>query len=117
MGNRMRIAREIRPFPDIAGFPLEAKERLIRWPASLFGVEPYPGSLLLAIDRDHVGIQVEDHGGKGVGLHQELASESVVERLKGSQPAGAEAFQKSSEGGWIWIGREIGQILEDPILL
>jgi hypothetical protein len=69
--------------PDIAS-STEAKERLIRRAASLFGVEPYAGSLLLAIDRDHIGIQVEDHGGKGVGFHEELASESVVERLKGS---------------------------------
>ena len=85
VGQRMRIAREIRPFPDIAGFALEAKERLIRRAASLFGVESYAGSLLLTVDCDHVGIQVEDHGGKGFGLHEELGSESVVESLKGSQ--------------------------------
>ena len=117
MGHRMRIAREIGPFPDIPGFAFEAKERLIRRTTSLFGVEPDASSLLLAIDRDHVGIQVEDHGGKRVGFHEELSSESVVERLKGTQAARAEAFQKSSEGGWIWEGRKIGQILEDPILL
>ena len=87
MGHRMRIAREIRPFPDIAGLAFEAKERLIRRAASLFGVEPDAGSLLLAIDCDHVGIQVEDHGRKGIGFHEELASESVVKRLKGSQAA------------------------------
>ena len=117
VGHRMSIAREIGSFPDIAGFAFEAKERLIRRAASLFGVEPDTGSLLLAIDRDDVGIQVEDHGGKRVGFHEELSSESVVERLKGTQAARAEAFQKSSEGGWIWEGRKIGQILEDPILL
>ena len=85
VGYRMCIAREIRPLPDIAGFAFEAKERLIRRAASLFGVESYAGSLLLTIDGDHVGIQVEDHGEKGFGLHEELSSESVVERLKGSQ--------------------------------
>jgi len=86
VGHWIRIAREIGPFPDIPGFAFEAKERLIRRTTSLFGVEPDASSLLLAIDRDHVGIQVEDHGGKGIGFHEELASKSVVERLKGSQP-------------------------------
>jgi hypothetical protein len=65
----MDIAREINPFPDIASFAFEAKKWLIRRTPSLFGVETYAGSLLLAIDGDHFGIQVEDHRRRGSGFH------------------------------------------------
>ena len=117
VGSRMDIAREVDPFPDIACFSLETEKRLIRRASSLLGVEPHFGSLLLAIDGQDFGIEVEDHRGEGIGLHQKMATESVVEVLEGSQTSGTEAFQKPPQGGRIWISGKTGQILEDTVLL
>ena len=95
VGNGMHIAREINAFPDIACFSFEAEKGLIGRTPSLFGVEPYSGSLLLSIDRQHFGVEVEDHRGNRIGLYQKMATETVVEIPKGCQAFGTEAFQKS----------------------
>jgi hypothetical protein len=48
----------------------------------------------LTIDGQDFGIEVEDHRGEWIGLHQEMATESIVEVLEGGQTSGTEAFQK-----------------------
>jgi hypothetical protein len=92
----MDIPREVDSFPDIARLPLEAEKGLIGRTSSLFGIETNPGSLLLAIDRQDLCIEVEDHRGYGIGFYQEMATETVVEIPEGYQAFGAEAFQKPS---------------------
>jgi hypothetical protein len=79
----MNIARKITSLPNVACFPLEAEKRLIGGTSSLFGVESNPGTLLLAIDRQDLGIEIEDHRGGGIGLRQKLGTEPVVEILEG----------------------------------
>ena len=73
--------------------------------------------MLLSIDRQHFGVEVEDHRREGIGFHQKMATESIVEILKSCQASGAEAFQKPPQGGGIWISRKTRQILEDTVLL
>jgi hypothetical protein len=113
----MDIAREIDSFPDIARLSFETEKGLIRGPSPLLRIEPHSGSLLLSIDSENFGIEVEDYGGERIGFHEKMASESIVEVLKGCQPSRAKPFQKPPQGGRIWISGKTGQILEDTILL
>jgi hypothetical protein len=51
----------------------------------VLGVEPHSGSVLSAIDSQDFGVEVEDQKGEGDRAPQEMATESVVEVLEGSQ--------------------------------
>jgi len=113
----MHIPGEVDSFPDIARLPLETEEGLIGGTPSLLGVEPDFGPLLVAIDRQDLGIQVEEDGGEGSGLHEKMTSPSIVEISEGGEAPGAEALQKSPQGGGVGIGGKAGQILEDTVLL
>jgi len=113
----MDIAREVDSFPDIARLSLETEKGLIGGTSSLLWVETHFGSLMLAIDSQDFGIEIEDYRGDRVWFHQKMTAESVVEVLKGGQTSGAETFQKPPQGGRIWISGETGQKLEDSVLL
>jgi len=65
----MDIPGEVNPFPDIAGLSLETEKGLVRGTSSLLWVETHSSSLLLAIDGQDFGIEIEDHRGDGVGFH------------------------------------------------
>ena len=117
VGCGVHIAGQINSFPDIGGFALETKKRLIGRPASLLGIEADAGPFLLPEDRQYFGVEIEDDGRKRIGLLEERAAEAVVEILKGGQASGSEAIEKASQRGGVRIGREAGQILEDTILL
>ena len=80
----MDIARKIASLPDIACFPFEAEKRLIGRTSSLLGVESNPGTLLLAVDCQDLGIEIEDHRGGGTRLYQKSGTEPVVEILEKS---------------------------------
>jgi hypothetical protein len=82
MRSWMDIAREINSLPDIAGLSFETEKGLIGGTSSLLWVETHFGSLLLAIDGQDFGIEIEDHRGDGVGFHQKMAPESIVEVLE-----------------------------------
>ena len=66
--SRMDISREVNSFPDMARPPLETEKGLIGGTSSLLWAEPHFGSLLLAIDAQDFGIEIEDYRGDGVGF-------------------------------------------------
>lgn len=113
----MDIPREVDPFPDIARLSLETEKGLIGRTSPLFWIEANLGSLLLAINGQDFGIEIEDHRRDGFGFHQKMATESVVEVLEGGQTSGAEAFQKPPQSSGIGICWKARQILEDAVLL
>ena len=115
--SRMDIAREVDAFPDIARLSLETEKGLIGGTPSLLWVETHFGSLLLAIDSQDFGIEIEDYRGDRVWFHQKMTAKSVVEVLERGQTSGAETFQKPPQGGRIWISGKTGQKLEDTVLL
>ena len=115
--SRMDVSRQVDPFPDIARLPLETEKGLVGGTPSLFWIEANLGSLLLSIDCQNLCIEVEDDRGDGIGLHQKMPTEAVVEIPKGCEAFGAEAFQKPPQGSGIWICWKARQILEDSILL
>jgi hypothetical protein len=85
MRSRMDIAGEVDSFPDIARLPLETEKRLIGRASPLLGVEAHFGALLLPINSQNLGIEIEDHGNKRMGLHQKGTLQSVVKVLETRQ--------------------------------
>lgn len=78
----MDIAREVISFPNVACLAFKTQKGLIRRTPSLLGVEPHFGSLLLAIDGQDFGVEIENHRREHMGFAQEMTTESVVQVLE-----------------------------------
>lgn len=116
MGSGMNISRQIDALPEISGFAFEAEKGLIRGSSPFPGIVTHSGSFLLTIDRKNLGIEIEDHRREGIGFHQEITSESIVEFLEGGKTLRSKTPQESPQGRWIGISGKTGHKLEVPIL-
>lgn len=116
-GGGMGVPGSEFPMPEVFGDSFEAEERVIRGATSLERIIPDTGTLLLSIEDQDGGIDVEDEAGWDARACRHSKEESVMQFAEFWQKSGSQAKQEPSQGGGIGIGGQSGEVPEDAILL
>jgi len=111
------IARSQRAVPKLLAISLEAQQRMIRAAALLFGIVANPGSLLMAIEGQDHGVQIEDQTGGNFGEPEELAPQLVVQTDQLADGFDRQALQKPAQRGLIRKTTEPKKIDEGSVVL
>src|SRR6266705_247990 len=111
------IARSQRAVPKLLAIGLEAQQRVIRAAAFLFGIVANPGFLLMAIEGQDHGVQIEDQTGGSFGEPEELAPQLVVQTDQLADGFDRQTLQKPAQRGLIWKTTEPEKIEEGSVVL
>jgi len=112
----MRIAGPQLAMPEVLALALEAEQRVIRWPAALDRIVADPRLLLVAIDDQHRGVDIEDQSRRWPWLNGHPVKTAVVQDAQLRQGGGRHAKQEPPERGRIGIARQAGEVLKHAIL-
>jgi len=112
---RVRIAGPELPMPEVLGLALEAQERMVRGAAPLVRIVADACFLLTPIQRQHRGVQVEQHPGQRLRTLAHRPEQPIVEATELEQSSGGEALEEPAQRRGIGISGQTGERLEDPI--
>lgn len=115
-GGGMHVARAKFPVPEISGLALEAHQRMVREAPPFTGIVAQAGLLLVSIQRQHGGVQVEHHPPERVGPLAQLGEQAIVEAAEFGQATEGETPEEPAQRGGIGIRGQSSQRLEDPIV-
>jgi hypothetical protein len=102
--------------PEVLGLALEAEQRVIRGAAPLDRVVADPGLLLMAVDHQDRGVDVEDQPRRGPGTSHHRLQQSIVERTELGQRCRGDAEQEASQGRRVGVTRQPREVLEHAVL-
>ncbi len=102
--------------PEVLGLALEAEQRMVGAPATLLGIVPLPGLLLLPVDHQHGGVDIEEQPGGGAGVAGQSIQEPVVQAAELREHARGHAQEEAAQCSGLRVPREPREVLEDPVL-
>ena len=113
---RMNIARPQLAVPKVLALALETEQWVIRGTAPLDRVVTAPRLLLLTVDDEHGGVDIEDQSRRAVRCDRHALKKPIVQRSQPWECDGGDAQQKASQSRCVGIARQAGKILKDTIL-
>ncbi len=113
---RMDIARPQLAMPEVFGPPLEAEQRVVRRPTALDRVVADPCALLIAIDHQDGGVDIEDQPRRPVWSCRHARQEAIVQGAQLRQCRRGHAQQESPQRGRVRIGVQSREVLEHAVL-
>jgi hypothetical protein len=112
----MNIARPQLAVPEVLALALETEQRVIRGTAPLDRVVTAPPLLLLTVDDEHGGVDIEDQSRRAVRCDRHALKKPIVQRSQPWECDGGNAQQKTSQGRCVGIARQASEVLKDAIL-
>lgn len=112
-----RVAWAQGAVPEFLASGLETKLGMVGAPAVLFGVVAHPGSLVLAVDDDDRGIDVEDQAVAHTGQSEQVNSQAVVKPDKLPDSFWRETFEEPPQTGLIGETIEPQHFQEGSVVL
>lgn len=79
------------PMPAVLGLPLEADQRVVRGAPPLAWIVANARLLLMPVQRQHRGVQVQQDPAEGVGPLAEVPEQPIVQATESGQAAEGEA--------------------------
>ncbi len=102
--------------PKVLGLSLKAHEGMVRWAPTFARIVAQAGFLLMPVQREHRGVQIEQHPPQGVWALAQLGEQAIMQAAQFGQGAQGEAAEESTERRGIGIGRQAGERLEDAVM-
>ena len=112
----MSIARPQLAMPEVLALALEKEQWVIRGSAPLDRVVAAPRLLLLAVDDEHGGVNIEEQPCRPVRGRTSSAKETGRAAPAALGGGGGDAQQKAPECGRVGITRQAGKVLKHTIL-
>jgi hypothetical protein len=112
----VRVAGPQLALPEVLRLALEAEQRVIRRAPPLDRVVADPGLLLLAVEDQHGGVDVEDQPERRPRLDGHAVQQAVVQGAQLWERRRRRSQEEPPQGRRIGIAPQAGEVLEDPIL-
>jgi len=112
-GRGLHIARLVAALPTILAPSFETQQRKVRWTPAFLGVVAHLGSLLMAVDRQHRAVQIED-GPRRSSHHRR--SPRVVQSDQGISSSASQPQQEASQAGGLGIARQARQGMKHTVV-
>jgi hypothetical protein len=112
----MRIPRSQFPVPIVFALPLEAEQRMIGGTAAFDRVVTDAGVLLVPIEHQHRGVDIEEESCRSLRSLAHALEKSIVQSAQPRQHCRRCTQQEPPQRGGIRVRRQAGEILEDAVL-